>query len=388
MGLMKNVIQSQVKSVAVGFASVVAMGFALQNNVAIAAPTLLSAPSDTAMTVGQTLDFNVVAKSSRTIHYQWYKNGVRIVGVVGPTLTLQGVSLADAGRYNATIFDGTGKVRTDKFTVTVNPAPVVSSSDLTVKSIPANALMWEGDTKQFKVDVTSSRKINYQWYKNGVRVVGVETPTLTLSNVSTADAGNYHATVFDGTGKIRTDKFTVTIGEKVKITAQPKSVATNEGTSATLSVNATGTGPLSYQWYFNDVVMAGANGASVTTSNAKLSDSGKYKVVVKNAGSTVTSSVASLNIMAVAKSYTANLAWAAPTTRSDGSALKASEISGYNIYFGTSATGSLSKIASLSGKDLAYAVTNLTSGTYYFAASTVDTNGVESAMSTRISKKF
>jgi hypothetical protein len=65
--------------------------------------------------------------------------------------------------------------------------------------------------------------------------------------------------------------------------------------SATFTVIATGTPPLSYQWSKNGVGIPGATSSSYTTPIVALNDSGSsFKVTVSNASSSVTSNAATL----------------------------------------------------------------------------------------------
>lgn len=77
------------------------------------------------------------------------------------------------------------------------------------------------------------------------------------------------------------------------------------------------------------------------------------------------------------------LAWDAPATNSDGTAL--ADLNGYIVYYGTS-TGSYSQSVDV-GNVTAYSVTGLSDGaTYYFAVSAYDTSGNESTKSNEITK--
>ncbi len=78
------------------------------------------------------------------------------------------------------------------------------------------------------------------------------------------------------------------------ITTQPSSQTTVVGGSATFTVVATGTAPLTYQWFKDDVAVDGATGASLTVNNVQATDVGQYDVVVSNAAGSVTSNAASL----------------------------------------------------------------------------------------------
>jgi RHS repeat-associated protein len=74
------------------------------------------------------------------------------------------------------------------------------------------------------------------------------------------------------------------------------SQTTIAGTNAVLTVDATGSGPLSYQWQFNGVNISGATSATLTLSNVGASNAGSYTVVVSNPGGSVTGTAATLTV--------------------------------------------------------------------------------------------
>src|SRR5262249_12004575 len=80
------------------------------------------------------------------------------------------------------------------------------------------------------------------------------------------------------------------------ITSPPQSRTNVSGTSATFSVIATGTAPLSYQWQKAGENISGATGTSLLLSNVQTGDAGNYLVVVTNAAGSVTSAVAVLTV--------------------------------------------------------------------------------------------
>ena len=81
-------------------------------------------------------------------------------------------------------------------------------------------------------------------------------------------------------------------------------------------------------------------------------------------------------------SATATLSWTAPTTNTDGTPL--TDLAGFKVYYGTSA-GSYSQSFD-AGNVLSYTISNLSSGTYYFAATAYDTAGNESVYSNQVSR--
>ena len=68
------------------------------------------------------------------------------------------------------------------------------------------------------------------------------------------------------------------------------------GGSGSFSVTATGTGPLHYQWWFNNAPVSGGTGASLVLPMVDPSDAGDYSVVVYNAAGFVRSGVARLTV--------------------------------------------------------------------------------------------
>lgn len=81
------------------------------------------------------------------------------------------------------------------------------------------------------------------------------------------------------------------------ITSQPVSKTVVVGNTATFSVTAAGTNPLSYQWQKNGVNITGATSSSYTTPATTLADSGAaFRVAVKNSVGIVTSASAALTV--------------------------------------------------------------------------------------------
>lgn len=68
--------------------------------------------------------------------------------------------------------------------------------------------------------------------------------------------------------------------------------------SATFRVNATGSGPLAYQWRRNGVAIAGATGSTYTLARVTAGDVGMYDVIVTDAGTAFPSAAALLTISA------------------------------------------------------------------------------------------
>ena len=99
------------------------------------APGITTPPADQTVTTGGTAVFTVVASGTPPLAYQWRKGGVALAdgGVVSgsatATLTLTGVTAADAGSYDVVVSNGVNPPAvSNPATLTVNPPPPAGST--------------------------------------------------------------------------------------------------------------------------------------------------------------------------------------------------------------------------------------------------------------------
>ncbi|MEI6715811.1 MAG: putative Ig domain-containing protein [Verrucomicrobiota bacterium] len=131
------------------------------------------------------------------------------------------------------------------------------------------------------------------------------------------------------------------------ITNQPVGGSVNIGGSISLNVSVSGTGPFTYEWSKDSVVIARGNASSYLRENVASSDSGKYFVTVSNSVGSVTSGTVDVSVTATTPSSQV-IAFTIPDQTFPGSvALNASVPSGLPISY-TVVSGS----ASVSGGSL------------------------------------
>jgi Immunoglobulin domain len=166
---------------------------------------------------------------------------------------------------------------------------------------PADEAVNLGQSATFSVNATGSAPLTYQWRKNGANISGATATTYSTPNTTAADNGtSFDVVVANPAGSVASAVAKLTVnGAPVAptITTQPASVGVTAGQTATFSVVAAGTAPLTYQWQMNGANIAGASSVSYTTPVTTTGNSGEqFRVVVSNGAGNVTCGTATLTV--------------------------------------------------------------------------------------------
>jgi hypothetical protein len=214
----------------------------------------------------------------------------------------------------------------------------------------------------------------------------------TLSGIpSSTDVGLYDAiqiSVFDGVNTASLGPISIRVNPVVVPDLAP-SISGNPAATVNVgqlySFTPTASDPEGSPLTFNITnlpVWANFNPSDGTLSGIPSNnDIGLYQgIVISVFDGTNTSSLEPISIT-VNTTASATLSWAIPTTRTDGTPLLMSEVDGYRIYMGETSS-QLNLIMDLNSSiTTSYTVTDLLNGTYYFAVTTYDIQGNESAFS-------
>lgn len=121
------------------------------------------------------------------------------------------------------------------------------------------------------------------------------------------------------------------------ISTQPQSCTKTYGSTAVLSVEATGTPAVAYQWRCNNVDLtngdriSGAMSSTLTLTNAQLSDAGSYTVVASNSAGSITSQVAIITMEKASQTISFSK-FPAVNTKSTSFVLEAYSSSGLPVF--------------------------------------------------------
>ena len=225
---------------------------------AIKPPAITQQPTNQTVNEGGTLTLSVLATNATG--YQWKKGGEDISSATSATYTKQSVVPADAGSYTCVVSGEAGtSVTSDAATVTVNALPVITQQ-------PSSQTINEGGNINLEVAATGAT--GYQWKKDGSDIPSATEATYSKSGALPADAGSYTCVVTGAGGSVTSSPATVVVNALPVITKQPTNQAVNEGSSLTLSVEATGA--TGYQWKKGTCVVTGAGGTTVTSNAATV----------------------------------------------------------------------------------------------------------------------
>ena len=273
-------------------------------------------PTDLSIIQGETAEFTVTAGGTAPFTYQWSFGGSSIVGATTETLTLSNVQADQAGNYAVDVTNAAGTVssRTALLEVVV---PAMISAELTDQVVAT------GEQVIFSVNASGSEPLSYQWLLNGEPISGATSSSLVLEDPQGADSGSYQVVITNAGGQFVSGESILTVSDPVVVTSQPTVETVAEGGSVTLNTGATGSEPVSYQWFYNGSAIIGETGSTLNLSGLTADQSGQYSVEIANAVSRVQTEVAELTV-AVAPVITQQETTANEVLEGGGIALTAS----------------------------------------------------------------
>ncbi len=178
------------------------------------------------------------------------------------------------------------------------PTPILRQ----VPTAPAGTF-FVGDSHTLQVVADGLGPFTYQWSKDGSPLAGQTGSSLALNNAQTSQTGTYSVAVSNANGSTTASVDITVVGAAPSISKQPVSVTRYVGTGTTLSVEAEGSAPLTYQWYKGATAIGGANSSSYTIGTIAAGDAATYTVKITNAFGELTSEAAVLTVLSVPPGY-------------------------------------------------------------------------------------
>jgi sugar lactone lactonase YvrE len=205
-----------------------------------------------------------------------------------PTRSLKNVNTNNAGNYSVVISNAAGSVTSSVAVLTIVLPPSITSQ-------PTNQAVYPGGNTTFSVAALGSPPLNYQWLFNGGAMDGQTNATLSLSGVTTNQAGVYSTLITSPYGNITSHVATLAVGGLPIITMQPTNQSVLAGNRVLLTAGVSGVGPLTFQWQLNGtnlpnnlIATIAGNGTSGFAGDGGIAITGKigvaYSVAADGAG--------------------------------------------------------------------------------------------------------
>jgi hypothetical protein len=206
-----------------------------------AALTVVLSPQSQTNNVNSTATFTATAFSPESLNYQWQKSGTNLVdggnisGTTNSTLTIASVSDVDADDYRTVVSDASGSMTTSNAVLTV-------IYPLSITAQPTNVLVLSGTNVAFRVSLTGTVPLRYQWKLNGTNLLNATNAAYTIPLVGTNHAGSYSVVVTNAAGGLTSSNAALTV------VLSPESRTNYAGSTATLTTTAFSPESLHYQW--------------------------------------------------------------------------------------------------------------------------------------------
>ncbi len=199
--------------------------------------------------------------------YRWFRNNIVITGQTSSSLPV-----TQAGNYRVEVDYGTCSLNAYSNVVSVS---ITQSETLTISSqgntttiCPTSGLLLSS--------MIASSGYTYQWYRNAELIPGAinATYTATQEGSYSLEATNSICTISSNILNLTENTFSVTLDSGSEINLLP-------GQTKTLNCTTTAVNP-TYTWYKNNVIIP-----SQTSSSLNVTETGTYKVIVKQNSSCI-----------------------------------------------------------------------------------------------------
>jgi hypothetical protein len=237
--------------------------------------------------------------STQTLTYQWKRGSTVVSTGSSNALEIRPVTALNSGSYTVTASNSFSSV-----TSVSAQLNVLEPVRITVQ--PVGISVNPGASATFAVTATGGNAL-YQWLRDGQPIAGATSRTFVMPAVSVSDTNTKLSVRVSNedpiSGKVlssvTSDPATLTVRTPVVVAGITPSTTQllDIGQSLTLSVSATGAGPLLYQWRKDGVaILTGGTQASLVVNNVNVASQGSYDVVVKNLVNEVISGAVGLTV--------------------------------------------------------------------------------------------
>lgn len=176
------------------------------------APTITAQPQNVTVNAGAPAALTVTATGG-SLTYQWLKDDLEVPNATNATLNFAAVAVADGGTYRVRVRNGGGVQVSDPAILTVIPG----SLPPTFTTVPQATNVHAGETVILTSAATGDGTLAYSWARNGVKLDGQTSPSLTLAAIQPENAGDYTVSVTGSGGTTTSPPATLTVANPLTL---------------------------------------------------------------------------------------------------------------------------------------------------------------------------
>ncbi len=255
-------------------------------------PWILTQPRSMTNLCGSNATLRVVAAGPPVLHFQWQFQGNPLAGATNSTLSLPAIQGDQGGDYNVVISNPFGSITSSVAAVTVIVTPIITAD-------PSGVTNYCGRGATFDVVAGGPQPLSYQWLFNGSPLQDATNASLSLTNLTGAQAGIYSAEISCPCGSVTSAPALLDVLLTPTVTSPPQDATIYCGNPAAFKVSASGPTPILYQWLFNGRPMIGATNTTLVVNDVMQPQAGFYSCVAACPCGAITSAVAQLNVVLV-----------------------------------------------------------------------------------------
>jgi hypothetical protein len=347
----------------------------------LSSPTQVSVsvnPTSTSVQLGNAQQFSATVTGTTNTAITWLVNGT-----AGGTSVLGTISTG--GLYTAPSTMPTTSVVVTAQSVAQPTASASAAVQLTAPAVsisisPTSASLQLGNSQQFAATVSGTSYTSVSWLVNGTSGGNATVGTISSSGLYTAPGTIPTTSVVVTAQSIAQPSASASASVQltqptVSVSITPTNVSVAEGTSQQFAAQVYNTSNTAVNWFVSGIAGGNSTVGTVTASGVYTAPASipSVQVIVTAQSAASPSSSANADVTVFAPIvHSVDLSWNASST----------SVAGYNIYRGSQSSGPFTKLNSSLDTATAYTDANVVSGqTYYYAATSVDSNGVESGYS-------
>jgi large repetitive protein len=264
--------------------------------------TITTQPIGASVCQGATPVLSSTASGTGTLTYQWQSctsasatTGTNLSSVSYPTALTTSLTTPAAGAtpgYYRMVATGTcGSATSAIATISINTPTAITTP-------PAAQAICEGTTATFSTVAQGQGTISYQWLLSGASISGATNSSYSIPNLAASNAGQYSVAVTATCGTVTSSAVQLIVNPLTTISVQPiASTTICDSTLLNLSVTASGTAPISYQWYRGNTAITGATLAQYSDPTTVVAEAGQYTVQVTGGCSIDTSTASAVVVL-------------------------------------------------------------------------------------------